>query len=199
MLVVGLTGGIGCGKTTVSNVFQKHFSIPVIDADAIARELTKTCEASGLLYKSLGPEYFDKHQTLLRDKLRQAVFSDSNIRNTVEGILHPLVYREIKQKLNVLDAVYCIIVIPLLLETERTDLTDRILVVDCTIKQQIERVTLRDKCSETQVKNIISIQIDREKRLKLANDIIENCKSLECLKEKVAILHRYYSAIGMIF
>ena len=199
MLVVGLTGGIGCGKTAVSNIFQNHFNIPVIDADTIARELTETKEVSGLLYEILGTKYFDKGQKLLRDKLRQAVFSDSGIRNTLEGILHPLVYREIKRELSQLDTFYCIVVIPLLLETNRTELTDRILVVDCTIEQQIHRVTLRDKCSETHVRDIIATQIERDKRLKLANDIIENNKSLEFLKEKVAILHEYYCAMAKPF
>lgn len=196
MLVVGLTGGIGCGKTTVSDIFQKDFNVPVIDADAITRQLTETREVTELLYKNFGDEYFDKNRTLLRDRLRQAIFSDSGIRNMLEDILHPLVYQEIKRKLSLLDAVYCIIVIPLLLETKRTGLTDRILVVDCTIEQQMQRVMLRDKCSKTHVKAIISVQISRDKRLRLANDSIKNYYSMEFLKKKVAILHNQYSTLG---
>lgn len=198
MLVVGLTGGIGCGKTAVSNIFQKDFNVPVIDADAITRQLTETGEVTELLFENFGDAYFDENRTLLRDRLRQAVFSDSDIRNTLEGILHPLVYQEIKRELGLLDAVYCIIMIPLLLETKRTKLADRILVVDCTIEQQIRRVTLRDKCSEAHVRDIISVQINRDERLRLADDIIENYNSMEFLKEKVAILHDQYTALGKV-
>lgn len=196
MLVVGLTGGIGCGKTAVSDIFEKDFNIPVIDADAIARNLTDTSEVSKLLYENLGTKYFDDHSNLLRHKLREAVFSDSEIRDTLEAILHPLVFKEIRRRLNHLDDDYCIVVIPLLLETQRTDMIDRALVVDCTIEQQIQRVTQRDKCSELHVRTIISAQIKRNERLKLANDIIENQKSLKCLQKKVAILHTFYTTIA---
>lgn len=198
MLVVGLTGGIGCGKTAVSDIFEKDFNIPVIDADAIARNLTDTSEVSKRLYENLGPKYFDDHSNLLRHKLREAVFSDSKIRDTLEAILHPLVFKEIRRRLDHLDDDYCIVVIPLLLETRRTDLIDRILVVDCTIEQQIQRVTQRDKCSELHVRAIISAQIERDERLKLANDIIDNRKSLKCLQKKVAILHKFYTTIAKL-
>ena len=198
MLVVGLTGGIGCGKTAVSNIFEKDFNIPVIDADAIARNLTDTSEVSKRLYENLGTKYFDDHSNLLRHKLREAVFSDSEIRDTLEAILHPLVFKEIGRRLNHLGDDYCIVVIPLLLETQRTDMIDRVLVVDCTIEQQIQRVTQRDKCSELHVRAIISAQIKRNERLKLANDIIENQKSLKCLQKKVAILHTFYTTIAKL-
>ena len=196
MLVVGLTGGIGCGKTAVSDIFEKYFNIPIIDADAIARRLTETSKVSKRLYEILGAEFFDEHSNLLRHKLRKAAFSDPRIRNSLEAILHPLVFTEIKRRLNHLDNVYCIVVIPLLLETRHTDLTDRVLVVDCTVEQQIQRVTLRDKCSELHVRAIISAQIERAERLKLANDIIENHKSPKCLQKKVAILHGLYTSIA---
>ena len=198
MLVVGLTGGIGCGKTAVSDIFEKDFNIPVIDADAIARNLTDTSEVSKQLYKKLGAKYFDGHSNLLRRKLREAVFSDSEIRDTLEAILHPLVFKEIRRRLSHLDDGYCIVVIPLLLETRRTDIIDRILVVDSTIEQQIQRVTQRDKCSELHVRAVISAQIKRNERLKLANDIIENRKSLKCLQKKVAILHTFYTTIAKL-
>ncbi len=196
MLVVGLTGGIGCGKSAVADIFEQDFQVPVIDADVIARQLTETEEVLERLHETFGDTYFDSRRTLLRDRLRQAVFADAKLRRTLEDLLHPLVYREIRRQLLRLDAVYCILVVPLLLETEGNDLVDRILVVDCTVEQQVERVMARDHCSREHVDAIISAQLDRETRLKQADDILENSSSLKSLREKVAILHDRFSTLG---
>lgn len=196
MLVVGLTGGIGCGKSVVAGIFEQDFNVPVIDADVIARQLTETEEVLEQLHETFGDAYFDSRRTLLRDRLRQAVFADADLRRTLEGLLHPLVYREIRGQLLQLDAVYCILVVPLLLETEGTGLTDRILVIDCTVEQQVERVMARDHCSRAHVDAIISAQLDRDTRLKQADDILDNCSSLKSLRKKVAILHDKYSTLG---
>ena len=104
MLVVGLTGGIGCGKSVVSDLFHQDFNIPVIDADIIARELSKKDHVRDLIFENIGPEYFDENRALKRDELRQAVFSNSTIRNKLEAILHPIVYKEIEQNLNTIEA-----------------------------------------------------------------------------------------------
>jgi len=196
MLVVGLTGGIGCGKSLVSNLFNELFTIPIIDADVFARELTQTSPVINLISQQLGTEYVDKNKQLLRNKLRQAIFSDSGIRVKLENILHPLVYDQIRIKLGGLAASYCIVVIPLLLETKRNNFIDRILVVDCTIEVQISRVMQRDQCSESHARNIIATQIDRENRLSLADDIIENNNSIAIVKENVALLHKKYSELS---
>jgi len=196
MLVVGLTGGIGCGKSLVSNLFNELFAIPIIDADVIARELTQTSPVINLISQQLGTEYVDKNKQLLRNKLRQAIFSDSGIRVKLENILHPLVYDQIRIKLGELVASYCIVVIPLLLETKRTDFIDRILVVDCATDVQISRVMQRDQCSESHARNIIATQIDRENRLLLADDIIENDIIIAIVKENVALLHKKYNELS---
>jgi len=198
MLVIGLTGGIGCGKSTVSDMFHRDFNTPIIDADAIARDLSQTPKIKDLIYKELGANYFDDNQELQRDKLRLAIFSDPNIRYKLEKILHPVVYEKIGQKLNSIDAEYCIVVIPLLLETKRTELVDRILVVDCKIETQIQRVTQRDQCSRTHVNTIISTQIGRSERLKLADDVIENCGDIESLNKKITLLHAKYHAMSKL-
>ena len=91
MLVVGLTGGIGCGKSLVSDLFHQKFDVQIIDADIIARDVSETPHVNHLLYKSFGEDYFDKDHVLLRDKLREAVFTDSKLREKLEEILHPLV------------------------------------------------------------------------------------------------------------
>ena len=197
MLVVGLTGGIGCGKSAVAGIFEQDFQVPVIDADVIARRLTETEEVRERLLETFGDEYFDAQRTLLRDRLRQAVFADAGLRRTLEDLLHPLVYREIRQRLGQLDATYCIVAVPLLLETEGTDLVDRILVIDCSVEQQIERVMARDHCEPAHVQAIISAQLDRDTRLERADDVLENDTGPESLREKVAILHDKYSTLGL--
>jgi len=196
MLVVGLTGGIGCGKSLVSDIFHELFTIPIIDADIIAKELTQTKPVIELISQQLGTEYIDENSQLLREKLRQAIFSDSSIRAKLENILHPLVYNAIRIKLSELHTSYCIVVIPLLLEIKQTDFLDRILIVDCTIEEQISRVVHRDQCSESHVEKIINAQIDRDSRLSLADDIITNSGSTSLTKEKVALLHKKYTKLS---
>lgn len=196
MLVVGLTGGIGCGKSAVAGIFEQDFRVPVIDADVIARQLTETDEIRERLYRAIGDKYFDAQRTLLRDRLRRAVFADAGLRRTLEDLLHPLIYREIRQRLGRLDAAYCIVVVPLLLETEGAGLADRILVIDCNVEQQLERVMARDRCDPAHAKAIISAQLDRDARLARADDVLENDNGLESLREKVAILHDRYSTLG---
>ena len=196
MLVVGLTGGIGCGKSLVSSLFNELFTTPIIDADVIAKELTQTRPVINLISQQIGTEYIDKNKQLLRNKLRQAIFSDSSIRIKLENILHPLVYDQIRIKLGELIASYCIVVIPLLLETKQTDFIDRVLVVDCTIEVQISRVVKRDQCSESHARNIIATQIDRKNRLLLADDIIENNDSIEIVRKNVALLHKKFTDLN---
>ena len=196
MLVVGLTGGVGSGKSAVADIFKKDFNVPVIDADVVARHLTETEEIRERLYEAFGDAYFDNNRVLLREQLRQAVFADAGIRRTLEDLLHPLVYREIRRQLSQLDAGYCILVVPLLLETGGEGLVNHILVIDCAVEQQVERVVVRDNCSETHVRDIISAQLGRDARLKWADDVLDNDNSLESLREKVAILHDKYSALG---
>ena len=192
MLKVGLTGGIGCGKSLVSDLFHDQFDIPIIDADVIAKQLTQTRHVLDTISQHIGAEYIDTNNQLLRDKLRHAIFSDPSIRDKLESILHPLVYDEIGKKLGELDTNYCIVSIPLLLETKRTDFLARILVVDCTVEEQITRVMTRDQCSRTHIENIISTQIDRDSRLAAADDIIENSGDISSVQNKVALLHKKY-------
>ncbi len=192
MLAVGLSGGIGCGKSLVSDIFNKKFKAPVIDADFIAKEISEQPHISLLLKKALGNDFFNEDKILIRDKLRKAVFDNSKLREKLESILHPLVYDEIEHSLELTEGEYCVVVIPLLLEKKRTHFIDRILMVDCTEEEQIKRVTLRDQCSVSHVEAIVSTQISREKRLNLADDVIVNSGTMESIHEKIAILHEKY-------
>ncbi len=199
MLVVGLTGGIGCGKSLISDLFHNLFSVPIIDADVIARELTQTRTVIDQISQQLGSEYLDENGNLLRKKLREAIFANSNNRTILEKILHPLVYNEIRRKLDELDAPYCLVVIPLLFEKQQTEFLDRILVIDCSIEEQISRVTQRDRSDERLVKSIIDTQIDRASRLSLADDIIENSGSITSVKNKIHLLHKKYTELSKSF
>ncbi len=196
MLTVGLTGGIGCGKSTVSEAFYRNFNTPVIDADTIAREVSQTPEVTNLIYQRLGAKYFDRERRLLRDRLRLAVFSDPEIRRELEGIVHPEVHKEINQRLNQLNEEYCLVVVPLLLEKRWTELMARILVVDCKIEIQIQRVMQRDHCSRAHVEAIIAAQIGREERLKQADDVIENHGDIKSINKKIAPLDKKYRALN---
>ena len=192
MLVIGLTGGIGCGKSLISDLFHNRFSIPVIDADTISKNLSNTKQVINAIVAELGQEFVDENFQLRRKKLKKAVFTDTKKKLKLENILHPLVYQNIRSELAELDHTYCIVSIPLLLEKNRTEFLDRVLVVDCTIEEQIERVIKRDQCNRVLVESIISSQIDRSSRLALANDVIVNSGTIQSLEEKVVSLHHKY-------
>ena len=196
MLVVGLTGGIGCGKSLVSDLFHHLFSIPVIDADIISKQLSQTRQVVDAIATKLGSEYVDENHHLSREKLRQAIFSDPKLKTELENILHPLVYEDIKARLATLNNDYCLVSIPLLLETNRIEFLDRILVVDCSVEEQISRVMKRDQCSRDHVEKIIATQVDRASRLLLANDVIENSGTIQSVEEQVVSLHHKYREIS---
>jgi len=189
MFKIGLTGGIGSGKSTVSDLF-KQLAIPVIDADDIAHELvapdqpalTQISTAFGL--QSLNPD-----GSLNRAELREVIFQNTEKKHQLESILHPLVYAEIEHQINQLNSPYIIVSIPLLLETGMQSLVDHILVVDCPVEMQINRVKLRNKMNEAQIMLIINSQINRAERLAQADSIIDNTQDLSYLNQQVNNLH----------
>jgi dephospho-CoA kinase len=196
MLKIGLTGGIGSGKTTVTQLFAE-FGVPIIDADVIAHQLSQPGQSAlYLIEKTFGQEMLNVDGCLNRGKLRDLIFSESDKKKQLEAIFHPLVYAEITQQITQLKAAYCIISIPLLIETGKIDLLDRILVVDCPLEMQIERVKSRNQLTETQVSAIIATQATREQRLAIADDVIDNSKSSSSLAEQVKKLHNLYSLLS---
>jgi len=192
MLKVGLTGGIGSGKSTVSRLFA-DLGVSVIDADVIARQLVQPGQL-GLekLIETFGKEILNVDGSLNRAELRDRAFSDPKIKQKLDAIMHPMIYREIETQLECLTCPYCIIVIPLLLETQKCDMVDRVLVVDSKPAIQIQRVIERDNISEEQVKAIIASQVCRDQRLVQADDIIDNSKPWTNLAEQVKNLHNSY-------
>jgi len=194
--VIGLTGGIGSGKTTVADGFAA-LGVPVIDADLIARELVEPGQTALAEISTLfGAEYLTAEGRLDRGRIRQRIFADDALRHQLEAILHPKISKHINTLISEIRTAYCIVVIPLLLETGQNDLVDRILVVDAPEEEQVKRVAARDKLSHNAVINIMSTQADRETRLAAADDIIVNSSGLETLLSHIRTLHRRYLEIS---
>ncbi len=196
MLKIGLTGGIGCGKSTVANIF-KHLKVPVIDADDIAHQLVAVGQpALARIELEYGPDILNKDGSLNRTRLRELVFSDAQQKQKLEAILHPLVYQAIQTELKQLNAPYCIICIPLLFETQMTHLVDRTLVVDCPVETQIERLQKRDNMTIASIQAIIDSQVNRAFRKAHADDLIDNSKTDDRLAEAVKKLHNFYLSLS---
>ncbi|MFB3045049.1 MAG: dephospho-CoA kinase [Acidiferrobacterales bacterium] len=196
MLRIGLTGGIGSGKTTVADMFANH-GVPVIDADEIARALVAPYQpAYDEIINAFGRDIVDGDGNIDRDKLRRLVFDDAQRRRELEAILHPRVRTEIHHQSVELDAPYCIIVIPLLIEADQLDLVERVLVVDLDEEKQVQRVGPRSALSEAEVRKIIAAQIERSERLRHADDVIENNADIASLGAQVEKLHRRYLALA---
>jgi dephospho-CoA kinase len=192
--VVGVTGGIGSGKTTICNIFAARHGVPVIDADVVAREVVMPGQP-GLpeIVNAFGKEVLDVDGNLDRSKLRQIVFDDDAQRLRLENILHPLIRDRMQAYIAAAEGPYCLVAIPLLAEQGRRDFLDRILVVDCPTELQMERVKKRDQLTHEQVIAIMRSQVTREERRRLADDIIVNDgNSPIALTESVDKLHQIY-------
>ena len=195
-LVVGLTGGIGSGKSTVSAIFES-LGIPVIDADQLAHQLVEPGQPALEEIRNIFGEACIRYDGRLdRAFIRQRVFSNDIEKQRLEAILHPVIRSRILTWIAAMDSPYCIVVIPLLLEAGQTDLVDRILVVDTTKNEQLKRVAARDKLTQNVTLAIMNTQADRETRLAAADDIIENSSDRASLESQVKALHSYYLEIS---
>lgn len=198
MLKIGLTGGIGSGKSTVCRLFAE-FGVPIVDADLIARQLVAPGQpALSLIVKSFGSQMLNQDGSLNRAKLRNAVFTDADKKRELDGIMHPLVYAQIAADVNALTADYCVIAVPLLLESKNAYAVDRVLLIDCPVDVQIARVIARDKLTRQQVQAIIDSQMPRPQRLSKADDVIENIAGPEQLAEQVKRLHNSYILLATV-
>ena len=196
VLVIGLTGGIGSGKTVVSDRFAR-LGIPVIDTDLLARELVEPGQpALTEIMTEFGPDCLDDEGRLHRSRLREQVFADPAGRRRLEAILHPRIRALARERIARLTTPYCLLVIPLLAETGMTDLVDRVLVVDAPEEVQIRRVMARDGVTEAQARRILAAQADRSQRLALANEIVENAGDLAALDHQIAGLHQHYLTLA---
>ena len=192
MFVVGLTGGIGSGKTAASDRFASH-GITVVDGDVVARQVVEPgTEALRKIIAKFGPGILQANGELDRASLREWVFSQPDDRLWLEALLHPLIGQEVIAQLNAASSPYAVLVSPLLVDAGQTALCDRVLVVDVPEQVQIERTCRRDDNSEELVKQIIATQTSRERRLAAATEVLDNTGTLEDLQRRVDELHERY-------
>ena len=195
-LVIAVTGGIGSGKSTVCDEFARC-GVPVIDADQVAREVVLP-GSPGLaeITAEFGPFILASDHTLDRAALRRVVFADPAARLKLEAILHPLIRHATRARIAALDADYCLLAIPLLVEKGHYDQIDRVLVVDCPEDVQINRVMSRDSLTAPEVAAIMRTQATRDARLSRADDVIVNAEGLESITTQVARLHEIYRRLA---
>lgn len=196
MLIVGLTGGICSGKSTVARLFSKN-NVPLVDADIIAHNLVQTStSALAEIVDYFGSGILTADNELNREKLRDEVFRSAGKKKKLESILHPRVFEEIRKQLASLTSPYCVVSIPLLIETGSSGLADRILVIDCPVEVQIRRVKKRDRLDQQLIRRIIQSQSSRTEKLSAADDVIINDSGLEKLTRDVNKLHKFYLSLA---
>ena len=190
MLVVGLTGGIGSGKSAASTQFEA-LGRPIIDADLIAREVVEPGEAAlTKIVEQFGPAILSDDGTLDRAHLRETVFSDTKSREWLEQLLHPIIRHRIMDKIESYQGMtpFVILASPLLLETDQHKMVDHIVVIDLPEELQVKRAASRDGNNEEQIKRIMAAQLSRQARLDLADTVLDNSSTLDNLRTQIKIL-----------
>ena len=196
MLRIGLTGGIGSGKSAAALLFSSR-GVPVIDTDDIARVLVEPGQpAYDEIIRNFGEGILDRNRRIDRDKLRERVFDNAVERQRLEASLHPRIREVVRTKVAELDAPYCIVVVPLLIESGFNDLVDRVLVVDAPETLQVQRTMVRSGLNELEIRKIISAQATRAQRLQRADDVIENNADRKQLEKEVERLHHWYLSLA---
>lgn len=195
--VIGLTGGIGSGKSTIANMFA-DLGVPIIDADIISRDVVaKGTPLLTQIAEHFGSQILTPTGELDRAQLRQRIFANEEDKKWLNGLLHPAIREEMLRQLQIQTAPYVLFVVPLLIENKLTSLCDRVLVVDVAPETQIARAALRDSNNPQQIQRIMASQISQQERLQWADDIINNDKplseNLPHLQRKVLELHHFYA------
>ena len=194
-MIIGLTGGIGSGKSAAAALF-KDIGVDLIDADDLARDsLNINSEGYKLFIDEFGDKYLDENKNINRELIRKLIFNDSDAKSKLENIIHPIVRSGIETFIRNTKSNYCIIVVPLIFETNSSKIYDRILVIDCDVGVQISRTSKRDNQAKSDIENIINKQATREQRLSIADDVIVNNGSLDLLRMEVLKIHKKYLEI----
>lgn len=196
-IVIGLTGGIGSGKTTIANFFA-DLGIDIIDADIASRKVVEPkSNALVQISQHFGTQFIQADGTLNRPLLRSRIFSNDNDKLWLNNLLHPLIRQTMLNEIQQSQSSYCLLVAPLLIENNLQSLVHRILVIDISEDEQIKRAVLRDPSSKEEIMRIIASQIPRQERLNYADDIIDNSKSdLGIIKDNVIKLDQKYQKLA---
>lgn len=192
VFTVALTGGIGSGKSVVASLFEE-LGVPIIDSDAISKNIilpNKPCFKE--IINQFGEKILTNEGTIDRYKLREIIFDDAVARVKLENILHPVIFKNIDSQIALINYPYCLVIVPLLIETKSTQRFDRILVIDALESLQLKRVVERDSASPILIKKIIKTQVSRKERLHYANDIIVNNDETINLNKSINDLHKRY-------
>jgi dephospho-CoA kinase len=196
-LVIGLTGGIASGKTTVANLFNRHFAIDIVDADIVAREVVEP-ESEGLnaIIEHFGSKVISPEGTLDRAALRSIIFSQPQEKQWLNNLLHPMIRTKMLEQLSLTTSDYALLVVPLMVENNLQSLADKVLVVDVEEQIQIERTMLRDGVDAKQAQSILKSQATREQRLAIADFVIKNSTENQKLLPQITELHKKFLEIG---
>ena len=191
--IIGLTGGIGCGKTTISEMFIK-LGIDVVDADIIARQVVEpNSPALEAIADYFGSQFISSNGELNRSLLRTRIFKHNEEKLWLNNLLHPLIRQTLLAQIENCSSEYCLLVAPLLIENQLTKLVDRVLVIDVSEQIQLSRTIKRDQSSTSEIQRIIASQISREKRIAAADDVINNeSENLAVTEVKINNLHQNY-------
>ncbi len=190
--VLGLTGGIGCGKTAVSNMLAE-LGITIVDADIVARQVVEPgTEGLNAIVKHFGTDILNEHGALNRSELRARIFSNAEQKAWLNALLHPLIRTKLITDLKNAQSDYVVLVAPLLFENQLDSYCDRTLLIDVPVELQITRTTKRDNISTEQAKQIIDAQMSRENKQQKADDILNNNRNLNDVKQDLLKLHKYY-------
>ena len=194
-MIIGLTGGIGSGKSAAAGLF-KDIGVDLIDADDLARDaLNRNSKGYKLFIEQFGDKYLDEYKNINRELIRKLIFNDSAAKLKLENIIHPIVRSGIEAFIKNTKSDYCIIVVPLIFETNSSKLYDRVLVIDCDVEVQISRTSKRDNQTKSEIENIVNRQASREQRLSIADEVIVNNGSLDLLRNEVLKIHKKYMEI----
>lgn len=192
-LVIGLTGGIASGKTTVANLFEQEFGIEIVDADVVARQVVEPGSA-GLeqITQHFGPEVIEADGTLNRARLREIIFADPSQKEWLNNLLHPMIRKQMLQQLETVQSDYALLVIPLMVENNLQSLADKVVVVDVDPETQIQRTVERDQVDQQQAEAIVASQASREQRLAIADYVIKNNTKNQKLLYQITELHKKF-------
>ena len=196
-MIVGLTGGIGSGKSVVGNFFTE-LGIDVIDADHVSKNILDENESAKKLFvEHFGDKFIDKNNNIDRGLLRDEIFKDEKKKEALESIIHPLVREDIFNFVEKSQSIYKVVMVPLIYETNSQDFYDKILVVECSEENQINRASKRDNKTNDDIMNIIKNQATSEQRKSIADEVINNDSSLNELKNQVIKIHQKFLGIDI--